>query len=333
MKRRSVTVWNHPSLFFTLLPRMTKTTSIEWTDHTLNFWWGCTKISEACRHCYAADIDRRFGPKLDSGQAHWGESVPRMDRRAEAETELAALCKRFAKSGEQPPRIFVNSMSDWLDPEVPIAWLADLLVTLCKYPGPVYQLLTKRPAQFLPRLCEILELGGPAALIAEDWLAGDPPANFWIGTTVETQHRANQRVPDLIAIPAKVRFLSCEPLLGPIALSASLPINYQLSTLNSSIHWIIAGGESGTAKGVSASHPDWFRSLRDQCALAAIPFFFKQWGSWYPLSTTDGRQILPFGHYIPPSPSVKGYGFMKSGKAAAGRLLDGREWNHFPNNF
>lgn len=329
---------------------MTRTTSIEWTDHTVNFWWGCTKVSEACQFCYAEEIDRRFGPKLDFGQKHWGKGAPRMDRRAQAETELATICKRFKKSGGPRPRIFINSMSDWLDPEVPIEWLADLLATLHRYPGPVYQLLTKRPELFHARLSALASsksMATPAiAMIASLWLHGIAPENFWIGTTVENQARAYKRIPDLIDIPAAVRFLSCEPLLGP------LDLKFEILNLKSQLHWIICGGESGTR--ARPTHPDWVRSLRDQCVKIGVPFFFKQWGKYSPVcrvyqdesETNEGdpsRQIqlentgaIAVGEgswqsgFYQPDESKNPYLMERLSKTDQHRLLDGQQYSQMP---
>lgn len=327
---------------------MTRTTSIEWTDHTVNFWWGCTKVSEACQFCYAEEIDRRFGPKLDFGQTHWGKATPRMDRRAQAETELATICKRFKKSGGPRPRIFINSMSDWLDPEVPVEWLADLLGTLHRYPGPIYQLLTKRPELFQERLSILAGSNSTASpevsMIASLWLHGNPPENFWIGTTVENQSRADQRIPALLAIPAAVRFLSCEPLLGP------LDLKFQIS--NPNLHWVICGGESGAM--ARPMHPDWARSLRDQCGEKGVSFFFKQWGKYFPVCSVyqedsemnegnPDRQIqlentgaIAVGEGVwqqgfhQPNESKNPYIMERIAKPDHHRLLDGQEHNQMP---
>ncbi len=195
---------------------MTSTTKISWTDHTINFWWGCTKVSPACQHCYAAAMGQRFGPKLFGQPVLWGAGKPRFERLQAARKECLKLNAQALKSGTRP-RVFVNSMSDWLDDEVPIAWLAYLLETIHLCPHLDFQLLTKRPENWSERLRQTLGPAGRGDVGAtENWLSGSPPPNVWIGTTAENQEWADKRIPHLLKIPAKVRFLSCEPLLGEL---------------------------------------------------------------------------------------------------------------------
>ena len=141
-------------------------------------------------------------------------------------------------------------------------------------------------------------------------MPGEPPENIWLGTTVENQEQAI-RIPQLLDIPAKVRFLSCEPLLGPLAIGDWL----------SAISWVICGGESGP--GARPMHPAWARGLRDQCQAANVPFFFKQWGDWLAVGLSESRGT-------PPLNRVSDLVWQRVGKKAAGRAFDGREWNEFP---
>jgi protein gp37 len=165
---------------------------------------------------------------------------------------------------------------------------------------------------------------------SHDWSRITPLPNVWLGVSVENQAAADERIPLLLQIPAAVRFLSCEPLLGPVTFRwarwMQLPSRPDGSSgpLDSlrGIHWVIAGGESGA--GARPMHPDWARSLRDECNAAGVPFFFKQWGAWYPA----GRRILD----NPNMAMMDEEALYRVGKKAAGRLLDGREWNEFPNN-
>lgn len=304
-----------------------KTTKIQWTDHTVNLWWGCDKISPACANCYAADIDKRFGRDRDFGNLHWGEGVPRLDQRALAETKLAIIHRRAVKRGTTP-KVFLNSMSDWLDEEVPIEWLADLLATIEKYPSCIYQMLTKRPENFTPRMEAVADLSHPAAMIASEWLLGMVAANWWIGVTAEDQERADQRIPLLLRIPAKIHFLSCEPLLGPINLTGELggiqwiggqrgcnslhrgvgtdecPAglhHHHDARCKKGIDWIITGGESGTRS--RPTHPFWLTDLRDQAAAAGVPFFFKQWGSWI-AARFDGHESRVLCDLAKPGESI-----------------------------
>lgn len=321
-------------------------TQIEWTDHTLNFWWGCTKLSPACTHCYAETVAKVFGKRLFGTVPTWGPGQPRFQRLEAARKEALALNKRahkaaqkwdneaagFISRGSAPPtfkprrhRVFVNSMSDWLDPEVPIEWLADLLGILNDCPHLDFQLLTKRPENWLPRI-EAARLTGRCAMdMITRWKRGEPPPNVQIGTTVEDQPRADQRLPHLLNIPARIRFLSCEPLLGPVNLAPLLPLSS--SPL---LHWIIAGGESGAQ--ARPTHPDWFRSLRGQCFAAQVPFFFKQWGEWISvdnmryLTSEKARLDLSYrGHKFPDHTLM-----LRVGTDHTGRILDGTLHDQFP---
>lgn len=306
---------------------MSENSKIEWCDHTFNPWIGCTKVSPGCANCYAETLmDKRYG------RVRWGKGNPR-SRTSEANWKKV---ETWNKNAHRPrPRVFVASLADWLDPEVPIEWLADMLDLIRGCQHLDFLLLTKRPKLWEARLDDALmeaikranqrwawegnptkEQAAPANWIS-DWLDGYPPANVWIGTSVEDQQRADERIPELLKIPARVRFLSCEPLLGQVDLRrVAFPTGRTEDVLCdtvrtvtgmqmplSSIHWVICGGESGP--GARPMHPDWARSLRDQCQDAGVPFLFKQWGEH------DYRTI-------------------RMGKKASGRLLDGREWNEFP---
>lgn len=341
-------------------------TAIQWTDHTVNFWWGCTKVSRACQHCYAESVAKVFGKRLFGEVPQWGAGKPRFERLGKAQAEALAIQKRakrdqdgFAENAEEArkhgafidvppprrPRVFVNSMSDWLDGEVPLEWLAFLLETLAMCPNVDFQLLTKRPENWGKRVAAVeqhlaytRQIGSPRWL--GEWLKeSKAPDNLWIGTTVEDQKAANTRIPHLLQIPAKVRFLSCEPLVGSINLDvATQGLREGSATsdweqkwhVRDGIHWIIAGGESG-GKAVP-SHPDWFRSLRDQCATARVPFFFKQWGEFYP---QDEIGFLP-AEYHSRQRSYKGHKFddgtlmLRVGVDTAGALLDGVPHLAFP---
>lgn len=174
-----------------------------------------------------------------------------------------------------------------------------------------------------------------------------PRPNVWLGVSVENQQYADERIPHLLRTPAAVRWVSYEPALGPVDFTAlgegdqrglnALTGEFchydedtgdPCSHWDARIDWIVCGGESGP--GARPMHPDWARSVRDQCVAAGVPFFFKQWGEWHPLSTTGGMQEVPFGHYVLPTGDSPGFGFSRVGKKAAGRVLDGREWNEMP---
>jgi protein gp37 len=249
------------------------------------------------------------------------------------------------------PRVFCASLADWLDNEVPIEWLIRLLSVIAKTRHLDWLLLTKRLENLRPRMeavmryfnrCNITVDEALARVMAEAWLTtgGTIFDNVWLGTTVEDQTRANERIPLLLSIHAKVRFLSCEPLLGPVNVSEirdSEGFEYMpligANQPEPRIHWVICGGESGPK--ARPMHPDWARSLRDQCAAAGVPFFFKQWGEWGCIKegaimacTTERPkpwQLLRSDDVIMGRAQMR-----KVGKAKAGRLLDGELHNEFP---
>lgn len=285
--------------------------AIEWTNHTFNPWIGCTKVSPGCLHCYAETLmDKRHG------RVKWGKGNPR-SRTSESYWRQPVLWDAKAKrSREQAresglelphrPRVFCASLADWLDEEVPIQWLADLLDLIRRTPNLDWLLLTKRPENWRSRLIAAMNwidgngpkepggvpdvYSGPMASTAkmiELWCCDNTPlANVWIGTTVEDQKRADERIPRLLKIPAKVRFLSCEPLLGPVNLDRVFglkpgnqwadcscdeiaPGDSPCMTCESrkylgeksGIHWVIVGG--GTVP-KSAIHDPKLRYVIDQ---------------------------------------------------------------------
>lgn len=251
---------------------MAEVTGISWCDHTFNPWVGCTKISPACDHCYAETWDQRFGG------GHWG---PNASRRRTTPQNWSKVRKwnRQAIADRVRRRVFVASLADVFDNAVYPHWRADLWQLIRECPGLDFLLLTKRPQNI-------------AKMLPPDW--GDGWPNVWLGTTVENQTEADRRIPHLLAVPAAVRFLSCEPLLGPIDLTRinaalfAAEVNAltgvwkwqdgPIKRESRGIDWVICGGESGTD--ARPMLPAWARSLRDQCAAAAVAFFFKQWGEW-----------------------------------------------------
>lgn len=341
-------------------------TEISWTDHTFNPWTGCAKVSPGCLNCYAEGWAKRSGivkwggPRRRTSASNW--TAPRKWNRDAWDTNKYPNVLR--------QRVFCASLADWLDDEVPADWLRDLLNLVAETPNLDWLLLTKRPQNWVKRitLASSISTNGekPAAgkRLLEDWIMGTAPANVWIGTTVEDQQRADERIPALLKIPARVRFLSCEPLLGPVNLTVSMPggspsynslkpyrPDYCKEPFQPSIHWVICGGESGP--GARPMHPDWACSLRDQCAAAGVAFHFKQWGEWIARS-----QYLYVGNESLVQAFVSGTKFhsavmrreggideslgdaestndsnsaiVRVGKKLAGRLLDGVEHNAFP---
>lgn len=300
-----------------------KNSKIEWTDHTFNPWIGCTKVSPGCANCYAESLDKRWGHKSwgpgasrrRTSAANWRQPLAWNKAAEKAYLSLAHSTPAGTPIPFVRPRVFCASLADWLDDEVPIEWLADLLDMIRKTPHLDWLLLSKRPRNWDNRVgaaCSWMSPLGPYAATKRwlfEWLGGwerenhRTPANIWIGTTVEDQARADERIPHLLRIPARVRFLSCEPLLGPVDCDFGHPKWRTAESYHSYIHWVICGGESGPR--ARPMHPAWARSLRDQCAAAGVPFFFKQWGE----HDQNGKRV---------------------GKHTAGRLLDGKEHNAFP---
>lgn len=277
---------------------MAKNSQIEWTHHTFNPWWGCKKVSAACDNCYAELWAKRMGHQL------WGTKAP---RRFFSDTHWREplTWDEEAKSNGKRERVFCASMADVFERRSDLNVERKRLWTLIEStPSLDWLLLTKRPQNIL-RL----------APWTRQW-----PANVWLGTSVENQRLAETRLPFLLEIPASVRFLSCEPLLGALNLRPW----FKKIGLHP-IDWIIAGGESGGHS--RPMHPDWATSLLQQCQEFNIPFHFKQWGHWVPAKLTNhiGRpQLL---HMINERP-VR---MVRLPKKIAGRILDGTTWNGFPN--
>lgn len=264
---------------------MTENSKIEWTDHTFNPWVGCTKVSPACDHCYAEGWAKRTGQdQLWAGErrrtstANWKEPL-RWNRKAEV-TGVRA-------------KVFCASLADVFDNQVPTEWRVDLWRLIEATPNLDWLLLTKRPQNAGQMMMEARRalLGADV----DDRHVAWPRHNIWLGTTVENQQEADRRIPHLLNTPAAKRFLSCEPLLGPVDLTrvkkrgAEKFPDGNAATLNAlwcwhdhgrpvhpEIDWVICGGESGP--GARPMEPDWGRALRDQCQAAGVPFFMKQMG-------------------------------------------------------
>jgi len=269
-----------------------KNSKIEWTHHTFNPWWGCTKVSDACTHCYAEAFAKRTGHDI------WGPNKPRRFFGEKHWTEPLSW-DAAAKSADQRHRIFCASMADvfedYFGPSADqLQEARSALWTLIeRTPHLDWLLLTKRPENFLK-------------MVPGRWVR-EFPGNVWAMTTVENQEQAEVRIPELLKIPARVRGLSMEPLLEQVDLSEWLwDQNLRIRGINQkpnyNVHWVIAGGESGPRS--RPTDPDAFLALRDQCLESNVSFFFKQWGDW-----KDGKRL---------------------GKAKAGRLLENREWNEVP---
>lgn len=364
-------------------------TNIEWCDSTFNPWIGCTKVGPGCDNCYAkADFDdRKHRVTWGAGQARsrtktWGDPVKWNAQPFFECAECSRECRwRGACNGQSCPecgghvvlarqRVFCASLADVFDNEVDPKWRADLFDLILATPNLDWLLLTKRIGNARKMLNDVAVTRGALLTVNDEYR---PPANVWLGATVVNQEEADRDIPKLLATPARVRFLSMEPLLGPVDLKPHLlqccgcfeeghPGSYWEPPEGPSccnqpestdLHWVIAGGESGL--GARPSHPDWYRSLRDQCAAAGVPFLFKQWGEWIepdvdgmPVRLTarvgdpefftsaaemdgflciDGRFERSVNDLADDVPYL---GMKRIGKKAANRLLDGIKHNGFP---
>jgi len=324
---------------------VSENTSIEWCDHTWSPVWGCTEISKAetggggCDNCYARVLAHRFGtgwngaPMREFGEHHWNEPL-RWDRRAAA--------------AGVTPRVF-PSMCDPFDKNWPPGVRTRFFELIERTPNLIWLLLTKR-------------IGNVARMLEEQGLSR-LPSNVWLGATVVNQAEADRDIPKLLQVPAANRFLSMEPLLGPVNLSdisdghadSTIPREYWEEGFDTDdsppavghncltgerwqrfgewyedgqrIDWVIVGGESGP--GARPMHPDWARGLRDQCQAAGVPFLFKQWGEWAALDGMDPELRIRTENN--PWQRMDGTrGVVRVGKKAAGRLLDGRTWDEVP---
>jgi len=348
-------------------------TAIEWADAVWNPTTGCDKVSPGCDNCYALTMAKRL---KGMGQAKYqNDGDPRTSGPGFGLTvheDALTIPLRWRK----PRRIFVNSMSDLFHGGVPDEFIARVFAVMAATPQHTYQVLTKRHGRLRSLLSRDefrlavkdehskLQLAGIASyspLVINVW----PLPNVWLGVSVEDQKRADLRVPALLDTPAAVRWLSCEPLLGPVDLGRWLgPVDWPACWDEHSPsaecarciqpEWVVVGGESGP--GARPMHPAWARSLRDQCQRAEVPFFFKQHGEWLPLGPLYGEsaemdvahldamyyevnerrriaQVEPDGTVVDPAERqpVDGTWLMaRVGKKAAGRELDGRTWDEYP---
>lgn len=256
-------------------------TAIQWCHHTFNAWIGCTKVSPGCKNCYAEALDRRWG------NARWGKGAARERTSATYWRGPLSWNARAAKAGERH-RVFCASLADVFDTEVNPQWRVELLhLILNKTPHLDWLLLTKRPENILP-LLEQVWMANQTGTTDEvrAWLDGTPPKNVWLGTTVEDQQRARERIPQLLQVPAAVHFLSCEPLLERVDLRPylslpsrvvvpdSVPVKYMRIP---HIDWVIVGGESGP--GARPFNAGWARHVVAQCRAERTAVFVKQLGA------------------------------------------------------
>lgn len=272
---------------------MAENSGIEWTDHTFNPWEGCQKVAPECDNCYAEARDLRF-----TGGRHWGPKAPRRKTSPQnwkKPLKWNAQAKTFYATHGRRQRVFCASLADVFDNAVDPAWRDDLWELIWECDQLDWLILTKRPQNMI-------------AMLPEDWGQPMQPNGWphvWLGTSAGTQKTADQNIPHLLKTPAAIRFVSVEPMLGPISLSLlrvgprgsgrvvgstydaltgeavdSTDAGYNRRPNNPKLDWVICGGESG--QNARPTHPKWATSLRDQCQNAGTAFFFKQWGEWAP---------------------------------------------------
>lgn len=336
---------------------MGEKSAISWTDATFNPWIGCTKVTPACDGCYAeALMDTRYH------RVTWGQrktetavaSVGTRVRTSKANWRKPIAWNREAEAAGTRPRVFCASLADVFDNQVPPEWREDLFELIAATPHLTWLLLTKRPQNIVAMVATSGAIAGNGTRYL--------PGNVALGTTIEDHVRADINVPALLDAKAQCGpayvFVSCEPLLGPIDFNALSDGPENLNGLTglrenpfgalvtrrygAKIDCVIAGGETDQGKHKARpSHPDWLRSLRDQCAAAGTLFHFKQWGEWAP-STPEAAAGNPRSGWrcLAGHPHVAraaelypeaGAAFIERlGKAKAGRLLDGVEHNAMP---
>jgi len=358
---------------------MADKSAIEWTDATWNPIVGCSIVSPGCTHCYAMGMAARIEAmtaalvaKGQTGAPHYNGTTKKVNGHTVWTGKVALAPLHILTeplNWRAPRRIFVNSMGDLFHEDVPSSWIDHVFATMALSPQHTFQVLTKRAnrmreymttpdrkrtiAATVMDISELLarQAGTHKAKIELDhfskcFAGGGPFANVWLGVSAERQQEADERIPDLLATPAAVRFVSAEPLLGPINIVDAMWAGNEpaAANLDATIDWIIVGGESGPE--ARPMHPGWARSIRDQCQAAGTAFFFKQWGAFKPLYDRDiddpdwrrcgiVAQETPRGQWLN---LAGGQGFHgervvrmdRVGKKAAGRQLDGGEHNAMP---
>lgn len=319
---------------------------------------GCLKKSEGCKNCYALRMAMRIaGMERKTGRINYRAALmPGANNKQNEWNGLTFLAddKKVLQplSWKTPRVIFVCSMGDLFHENTPFEWVDRVMAIAAVLPKHIFIVLTKRAERMAKYFGQgkeklvkrwedaIYEMGiadkneDPDAAACflynrclsgakvKDW--GWPLSNMWVGVTAENQERANERLPYLLHVEASVKFVSVEPMLGPVDLSVWMYSGFVEPPFIDVINWVICGGESGHK--ARPLHPDWVRELRDQCRKAGVPFFFKQWGEWstdYP----DGKNLQYMGQTYQFNTT-----FYKIGKKAAGNVLDGKKWEKWPVN-
>ena len=336
---------------------MSDNSAIEWTDATWNPVTGCSEVSPGCDHCYAKTFAERWRGK----PGHYFQNG--------FDVQLRPDKIGLPLSWRKPRKVFVNSMSDLFHDEVPDEYIARVFAVMAMTQQHTYQILTKRHGRMRSLLSDPdasfqgmvgearYDLGDTDTNVPDPELPswGWPLPNVWVGVSVENQQWADIRIPALLDTPAAVRWLSCEPLIGPVDLTqwtdtppicgCGVPPEGApgwpggccaecMLPQPSGIDWVVVGGESGP--GARPMHPDWARALRDQCGKAGVPYLFKQWGqwTWHPQLEAPNGFVGPNGEWDRRQPRSarpdRWYPMWRVGKGRAGRVLDGRTWDEYP---
>lgn len=340
---------------------MSDGTKIEWADATWNPVTGCTLVSEGCRNCYAARLAAtrmKHHPSREGLARINADGVAKFTGEVRFNEEWLTVPLHWRK----PRRVFVCAHGDLFHPDVPGEWIDRVFAVMALCPQHTFLVLTKRPERMRVYLSENdmpARVADPGARLVKDgdeahdylrWHQTWPLPNVWLGVSIEDQATADERIPYLLATPAARRFVSAEPLLGPVTLSTIdvsgdeeiAPLGWDwlerfedaATDKTPRLDWVIVGGESGP--GARPMHPDWARRLRDQCQAAGVAFFFKQWGEWAPCAEypTGGNTPLRYPHAdgcFGDHPENGANPYMdRVGKKAAGAMLDGRAWRQIP---
>lgn len=327
---------------------MSDKTKIEWTDATWNIVTGCSVVSPGCEHCYAMKL---AGTRLKHDPSRAGLTVTTAAGPVwNGEVRFNAKWLDQPLRWQRARRIFVCAHGDLFHESVPDAWLDQVFAVMALAPQHTFQVLTKRADRMFRYLSDdsqarrdgrgtaVLSLNPNQPLESLPW----PLPNVWLGVSVENQAAADERVPLLLQAPATVRWISAEPLLGPVFLNRIIIAAKGWQDVLSgwrdckdypgrenTIDWVVVGGESG--KGARPMHPEWARSLRDQCAAAGVPLLCKQWGAWAPSDNWLDDQVIPSGtlHYLDSTNDDRNAMWLV-GKKAAGRHLDGQLHDGYP---
>lgn len=308
---------------------MADKTSIEWTDATWNVITGCSVVSPGCTNCYAMRLagSRLAYSRPYAGLTQHSKAGPVWNGQVRLNDQVLEQPLRWTR----PRRIFVNAMGDLFHENVPDAWIDAVYDVMRRAEGHTFQVLTKRADRMRAYYDRRIRDRMPTRT-----------DNIWLGVSAEDQERLRRRIWQLSRTPARVRWISAEPLLGPLEISRVAAYDHPGFHANflagpkggavGGIDWVVAGGESGP--GARPMHPAWPAALHDECARYSVPFLFKQWGDWKPTAENQGEWPVDAPGHIRLAQdgrrTAEGWPMQRVGKHHAGRLLDGRLHDAYP---